>query len=107
MRPQAARFGEASAVGNRHADDRPRSTRKKVCEETEFRTSTVARWAPLDENDGVRITLRVLAWGLALGAVALVAGGLVLDEIAAAQRVPGSGSVWLYPLFFAAVSTPA
>jgi signal transduction histidine kinase len=72
-----------------------------------FGASTVARRALVDENDGVRTTLRLVAWGLALGAVALVAGGLALDGVAAAQNVPGSGSVWLYPLIFVAVSTPA
>jgi hypothetical protein len=55
----------------------------------------------------VRTALRLVAWGLALAAVALVAVGLVLDGIAAAQHIPGTGSSWLYPLLFAAVSAPA
>src|SRR5215203_2131720 len=73
----------------------------------EFGASTVARGAPLNENEGVRIAPRLVVWGLALAAVALIAGGLVLDGIASAQHVPGSGFVWLYPLLFAAISTPA
>src|SRR5687768_7800844 len=72
-----------------------------------FGASTVARGAPLNENEGVRTALRLVAWGLALAAGALVAVGLVLDGIAAAQHVPGSGAVWLYPLLFAAISAPA
>ena len=72
-----------------------------------FGASTVVRGAPLKENEGVRTAPRLVAWGLALAAVALLAGGLVLDRIAAAQHVPGFGSVWLYPLLFAAISAPA
>jgi signal transduction histidine kinase len=73
----------------------------------EFGASTVVRGAPLNENERVQTALRLVAWGFALAAVALIAGGLVLDGIAAAQHVPGTGSVWLYPLLFAAVSAPA
>jgi signal transduction histidine kinase len=72
-----------------------------------FGASTVARRAPLDENDGVRTTPRVVPWGLALAAVALIVGGLVLNGIAAAGHVRGSGSVWLYPWQLAAISAPA
>jgi signal transduction histidine kinase len=61
----------------------------------------------LDENEVVRIAPRLLAWGLAFTAVAVITAGLVLDQIAARQHVPGSGSGWLYPLSFAAISTPA
>jgi signal transduction histidine kinase len=73
----------------------------------EFGASTVARGAPLNENEGVQTAVRLVARGFALAAVALIAGGLVLDGIAAAQHVPGTGSVWLYPLLFAAISAPA
>jgi signal transduction histidine kinase len=73
----------------------------------EFGASTVARGAPLNENEGVQTALRLVAWGFALAAVALIAGGLVLDGIAATRHVPGTGSVWLYPLLFAAISAPA
>ena len=73
----------------------------------EFGASTVARGAPLHENEGVQTAPRLIAWGLALAAVAVIAGGLVLDQIAAAEHVPGSGSFWLYPLLFAAISAPA
>ncbi|HVD10665.1 MAG TPA: hypothetical protein VNB88_08485, partial [Gaiellaceae bacterium] len=55
----------------------------------------------------MRAAPRLVAWSLALAAVAVIAVGLVLDGIAAAQHVPGSGSVWLYPLLFAAISAPA
>ena len=61
----------------------------------------------LRENEHMRIAPRLLAWGSALAAVALITGGLVLDQIAATENVPGSGSVWLYPFLFAAVSVPA
>jgi signal transduction histidine kinase len=67
----------------------------------------VATGAPLHENESVQIARRVLAWGLALLAVAVIAAGLVLDRIAAARHVPESGSVWLYPLVFAAIAAPA
>jgi signal transduction histidine kinase len=49
----------------------------------------------------------VTAWSLALAVLAVIAGGLVLDRIAAAQHVPGSGSAWLYPFVFAAIAAPA
>ncbi len=55
----------------------------------------------------MRTTLRLIAWGFALAAVGLIAAGLVLDRIAAAENVPGSGAVWLYPLLLAATSAPA
>jgi len=67
----------------------------------------VAKRALLHENKGVRTAPRLIAWGLGLAAVALIAGGLVLDRIAAEQHVPGSGSLWLYPFLVAAVSAPA
>lgn len=67
----------------------------------------MAKLALLHENEGVRIALRLIAWGLALAAVTLIAGGLVLDRIAAEQHVPGSGSLWLYPFLAAAVLAPA
>jgi hypothetical protein len=35
-------------------------------------------------------------------AVALIAGGLVLDQIASGQQVPGSGHLWLYPFLLGA-----
>jgi signal transduction histidine kinase len=50
---------------------------------------------------------RVIAWCLALAALAVVAGGLLLDRIAAQAHLPESGSVWLYPFLIAAVSAPA
>ena len=46
---------------------------------------------------GVLTGWRLVGWAFALAAVALVAAGLVLDEVAAARHVPGSGSLWLYP----------
>jgi signal transduction histidine kinase len=49
----------------------------------------------------------VIAWCLALAALAVVAGGLLLDRIAAQEHLPESGSVWLYPFLVAAVSAPA
>jgi signal transduction histidine kinase len=67
----------------------------------------VALLAPLRENERVRLAPRLFAWGFALAAVAAVAGGLLLDHIAAAKHVSGSGSVWLYPFLLAAVSVPA
>jgi signal transduction histidine kinase len=73
----------------------------------EFGASTVATGGPLHENEDVRTAPRLIAWGSALAAVALIAAGLVLDRIAAAQHVPGSGPVWLYPFLVAAISAPA
>jgi signal transduction histidine kinase len=67
----------------------------------------VAKRPPLHENDGVRTAPRVIAWCLAFAALAVIAGGLVLDRIAAQEHVPDSGSVWLYPFLLAAVSAPA
>jgi signal transduction histidine kinase len=64
-------------------------------------------WAPLHENERMRILPRVAAWGLALAALVLIGGGLVLDRIAAEQHVSGSGSWWLYPFLAAAVAAPA
>ena len=69
--------------------------------------STVAAGGLLRENEHMRNAPRLLAWGFALAAVALITGGLVLDQIAATENVSGSGSVWLYPFLFAAVSVPA
>lgn len=73
----------------------------------DFGASTVAERAPLNENGSVRIAPRLVAWCLALAAVALITGGLLLDRIAAAEHVSGSGVVWLYPFLLAAVSAPA
>jgi signal transduction histidine kinase len=67
----------------------------------------VAERAPLHENEGVRTSPRLIAWGLGVTALALIVGGLVLDRIAAQQQVPGSGALWLYPFLLAAVSAPA
>ena len=55
----------------------------------------------------MRLALRLFAWGFALSAVAVSAAGLLLDHIAASKHVPGSGSVWIYPFLFGAVSVPA
>ena len=55
----------------------------------------------------MRTAPRLIAWGLGAAAVALVAGGLVLERIAAEQQVSGSGATWLYPFLVAAVSAPA
>ena len=73
----------------------------------EFGASTLARRVRLDDNESVRTAPRLIVWVLALSAAALVAGGLVLDRIAAAQHVEESGSIWLYPWLLAAVVTPA
>nr|MBA3347254.1 hypothetical protein [Actinomycetota bacterium] len=54
----------------------------------------------------MRTALRLTAWGLALVAVALAAGGLVLDQIAARQHVEASGNVFLYPWLVGAVAAP-
>lgn len=67
----------------------------------------MAKLALLHENEGVRTAPRLIARGLGLAAIALIAGALVLDWIAAEQHVPGSGSLWLYPFLVAAVSAPA
>jgi hypothetical protein len=69
--------------------------------------STVANAAPLHENDGVRTVLRTIAWCLALVALVMIAGGVVLDRIAAEQHVSEADSWWLYPFLVAAVSAPA
>ncbi len=69
-----------------------------------------ARWSDgrrLYDNEPVRTALRLAAWGLALLAVALIAGGLVLDRIAAGQDVEEVGNVWLYPWLLGAVAAPA
>ncbi|MFL5964066.1 MAG: sensor histidine kinase [Gaiellaceae bacterium] len=55
----------------------------------------------------MRIAPRLAAGVLALAALVLIVGGLVLDRIAARHHVPGAGSVWLYPFLLAAVSAPA
>ncbi|HEX9598702.1 MAG TPA: histidine kinase [Gaiellaceae bacterium] len=55
----------------------------------------------------MRLAPRLFAWGFALSAVAVSAGGLLLDHIAAAKHVSGSGTVWLYPFLFGSVSVPA
>jgi hypothetical protein len=73
----------------------------------EFGASTVVTGRRVHENEAVRTAPRLIAWGSALAAVALIAAGLVLDRIAAAQHIPRAGSVWLYPLRVAAISAPA
>jgi signal transduction histidine kinase len=73
----------------------------------EFGASTVVTGGGLDENEAVRTARRLIAWGLALAAVAVIAAGLVLDWMAAAQDVRGAGSVWLYPVLVVAISAPA
>jgi signal transduction histidine kinase len=73
----------------------------------EFGASTVVTGGGLDENEAVRTAPRLIAWGLALAAVAVIATGLVLDWMAAAQDVRGAGSVWLYPVLVVAISAPA
>ena len=55
----------------------------------------------------MRIAPRLFASGFALGAVALITGGLVLDRIAAVEHVPEAAAMWLYPFLFCAVSIPA
>jgi signal transduction histidine kinase len=55
----------------------------------------------------MRIAPRLAVWGLALAAVVLVVGGLVLDRIAAHRHVAGAGPVWLYPFLVAAIVAPA
>ena len=67
----------------------------------------MARRTPLHENEAVRTALRLTAWGLALVAVALAGGGLVLDRIAVGEHVEESGNVWLYPWLLGAVAAPA
>jgi hypothetical protein len=67
----------------------------------------VAEAAPRGDNRRVRIAPRLAACGLALAALFLIVGGLVLDRIAADRHVPGSGPLWLYPFLVAAISAPA
>jgi signal transduction histidine kinase len=67
----------------------------------------VAARGSLGENERVRIAPRLLVWVFALAAVAVISAGLFLDQIAAAKDVSGSGTVWLYPFLFGAVSAPA
>lgn len=43
----------------------------------------------------------------ALAALVVIAGGVVLDRIAAAEHVSGSGPLWIDPFLVAAVATPA
>jgi signal transduction histidine kinase len=50
---------------------------------------------------------RLIACGLAVTAFVLAAAGLVLDRVAAAEGVSGSGAWWLYPFLLAAICTPA
>jgi signal transduction histidine kinase len=82
-------------------------SRRLIGVDPRFGGSTVVKRPPLRENDGVRSPPRVIAWCLGLAALVVVAGGLVLDRIAAQEHVPDSGSVWLYPFLVAAVSAPA
>ena len=63
--------------------------------------------AGVRDNQLVRIALRLAACGLALGALVLIAGGVVLDRIAAGRHVDGAGSVWVYPFLVAAIAAPA
>jgi signal transduction histidine kinase len=67
----------------------------------------VVEAAPLDHNGHVRIAPRLAACGLALAALVLITGGLVLDRIAADRDVPGAGPLWLYPFLVAAIAVPA
>jgi signal transduction histidine kinase len=55
----------------------------------------------------MRIPPRLAACALALAAVVLIVGGLVLDRIAAHRHVAAAGPLWLYPFLVAAVVTPA
>jgi signal transduction histidine kinase len=55
----------------------------------------------------MRIAPRLAAYALGLAAVVLIAGGLVLDRIAADRHVAASGPSWLYPFLAAAVVAPA
>jgi signal transduction histidine kinase len=55
----------------------------------------------------VRTAPSLIAWSFGAAAVVLVAGGLVLDQVASDEQVPGSGHLWLYPFLLAAVSVPA
>jgi signal transduction histidine kinase len=73
----------------------------------EIGASTVACAACVEDNELVRIALRLAACGLALGALALIAGGVVLDRTAAGRHVDGAGSVWVYPFLVAAIAAPA
>ncbi len=93
-------LGRLSATSERFRGDLPADSRQ-------FGASTVVKPAWLRENDCVPIAPRLAAVGLALVAFVLIAGGLVLDRIAAEQHVPESGSLWLYPFLVAAVSAPA
>jgi signal transduction histidine kinase len=72
-----------------------------------FGASTEAAAPPLGDNGLVRIAPRLAACGLALAALVLIAGGLVLDQVAANRHLPESGPVWLYPFLLAAISAPA
>lgn len=93
-------LGRLSATSERFRGDLPADSRQ-------FGASTVVKPAWLRENDCVPIAPRLAAVGLALVAFVLIAGGRVLDRIAAEQHVPESGSLWLYPFLVAAVSAPA
>ena len=69
-----------------------------------------ARWPGRRRSTRMRpcgLCCRLIAWGLALLAVALVAGGLVLDRIAAGEQVEEAGNAWLYPWLLLAVAMPA
>jgi len=50
---------------------------------------------------------RLIACGLAVTAFVLTAVGLVLDRVAAAEGVSGTGAWWLYPFLLAAICSPA
>ncbi len=55
----------------------------------------------------MQMASRLIACALVLMAFVLIAMGLVLDRVAAAEDVSGSGAWWLYPFLLAAVCTPA
>ena len=55
----------------------------------------------------VQMASRLIACGLALTAFVLTAAGLVLDRLAAAEDVSGTGAWWLYPFLLAAICAPA
>ena len=63
--------------------------------------------ASVRDTEPVRIALRLAACGLALGALVLIAGGVVLDRIAAGRHIDGAGSVWVSPFLVAAIAAPA
>jgi len=51
----------------------------------------------------MRIAPRLAACALALAAVVLIVGGLVLDRVAAHRHVAAAGPIWLYPFLVVAI----